>query len=136
MYKFIEHTADMGIEARGKTLDEAIEEIAKGLIVMIFGEVSSLSLVRNDILVSAEEPVEMLVSVLNEIVYHIDIDNLVPAELSIEFLSETEWRGTLTGEGFDAERHHIERQVKSVTYHQARLEQVNEGWLARVYVDL
>ena len=90
MYKFIEHTADMGIEASGRTLSEAIEEVVKGLVVMIFGELPTFSFVGKNILVRAEDPVELLVSTLNEIVYHVETQSLVPAGLIIESFSETE----------------------------------------------
>ncbi len=136
MYKFIEHTADMGIEARGTSLAETIEEAAHGLIIMIFGELPVSVVVRNDIVIRAEDPVELLVSTLNEIVCQVEIGNLVPAGLNIEFLSETELRGKIPGECFDADRHIVEREVKSVTYHRACLEEDENGFHTRVYVDL
>ena len=126
----------MGIEAYGSSRSEAIKETIKGLTVLIFGEVSASPVVSRCVNVCADDPVELLVATLNEILYQIEMDNLVPAGFDIDFLDKTELRGCLSGEVFDTERHQIERQAKSVTYHQACFEHDAAGWLARVYVDL
>ncbi len=136
MFRLIEHTADMGIEAYGSSRTEAIEEVANGLTELVFGEVSASPDIRNEIVICAEDPVELLVATLNEIVYQIEMDSLVPAGLLIESINDNELRGCITGETFDAERHNVERQVKSVTYHRACLEETSGGYHARVYVDL
>ena len=80
--------------------------------------------------------VELLVAWLNEIVYRIEMDDLVVKDAVINTIDDNELHATLTGERFDADRHCIERQVKSVTYHQACLEERPGGWYARVFVDL
>lgn len=136
MYKLIAHTADMGIEASGETYARVIEESTKGLIKMIYGDVSADPVDQYNIVIHAADPVELLVSTLNEIVYQIETKNLVPAGLSIEFLGETELRGKISGEPFNADRHHFEREVKSVTYHKACIDEGENGFRARVYVDL
>ncbi len=136
MYKLIEHTADMGIEARADSLVDVLREMAQGLKTLIFGASPVSAKLDTEIIVQAEELTELLVCWLNEIAYWSERDNLVPAEFCIEMVSDTVLHGTVSGEPFDPRRHTVERQVKSVTYHQACLEEVPEGWHARVYVDL
>lgn len=58
------------------------------------------------------------------------------ADMGIEGLGDDHLRATYSCEPFDPRRHSVERQVKSVTYHQACLEETAGGWYARVYVDL
>ena len=72
-----------------------------------------------DIVVQADDPVELLVAWLNEIVFWCEHENLVPATFKVSSFCENELHATVTGEPFDPERHAVERQVKSVTYHQA-----------------
>ena len=135
-YRLLEHTADMGIEARAASRQEVMEEMARGLTMLVFGDSKAAAKIQTEISAHAGNPVELLVSWLNEVVYWIEKDNLVPAAFRIEALGDGELMATVAGETFDPERHVVERQVKSVTYHQACLEKTDDGWYARVYVDL
>jgi SHS2 domain-containing protein len=135
-FLLLEHTADMGIEARADSCKGLLEAMAQGLTAMIYGDSPAAAMVTAKILVHAEDPVELLVSWLNEVVYWCEKDNLVPAAFQVESISAVELRAVISGEAFDMKRHVIERQVKSVTYHQACLEKTPDGWYARVYVDL
>jgi len=136
MYKLIEHTADMGIEARADSLPGVLRDMAKGLKALMFGDSLVFAKLDTEITVQAEDLTELLVCWLNEVAYWSEKDNLVPAEFRIHLLSKAGIRATISGEPFDPLRHTVERQVKSVTYHQACLEEVPGGWYARVYVDL
>lgn len=136
MFKFIEHTADMGIEARASSREAVVEQMAEGLACMMFGEKSHDSAIIKELDVQAEDPVELLVCWLNEIIYISERDNLVPASFRVERYNSHQLRGVMAGETFDSAQHRVERQVKSVTYHQACLLRQRRDWYARVYVDL
>lgn len=135
-YRLIEHTADMGIEAWGASREEVLLAMAGGLRDMMYGDSPADEEVDAVISVTAADPVELLVGWLNEIAYRCEAADLVPAACRIESLSEGSVRGVLTAAAFDAARHVVERQVKSVTYHNACFERDADGWHARVYVDL
>jgi SHS2 domain-containing protein len=135
-FRLIEHTADMGIEARAGSCRELLEAMARGLTALIFGDSPVGATVSSKIEVHAEDRVELLVAWLNEVVYWCETNNLVPATFRIEAAADDELLATISGEPFDAERHSLEHQVKSVTYHQACLEETADGWYGRVYVDL
>ncbi len=126
----------MGIEARAASREEVVEEMVRGLAVLIFGRSPVASRVTTKIEVRAEDPVELLVSCLNEVVYWSEQGHMVPAALRIQSINDGELLATVSGEPFDPERHSMEREVKSVTYHQACLDEIPGGWYARVYVDL
>jgi SHS2 domain-containing protein len=126
----------MGIEARAASREAVVEEMVRGLAAMIFGCSPATERVTAKLAVRAEDPVELLVSCLNEVVYWSEKDNLVPAAMHIESIRNGELLATIAGEPFDPDRHCIERQVKSVTYHQACIDETPGGWYARVYVDL
>jgi len=136
MYKLIEHTADMGIEAWADSAVTVFQEMAQGLKALMFGGSPASAKLDSEIALHAEDPVELMVCWLNEIVYWSEKDNLVPAAFHIDLLQHGSLRATVSGEPFDPMRHGVERQVKSVTDHQACLEDLPEGWHARVYVDL
>jgi SHS2 domain-containing protein len=40
------------------------------------------------------------------------------------------------GEPLDRERHELSHEVKAITYHQLEVKQTDQGWQARVIVDI
>ena len=135
-YRLLEHTADMGIEARAESCPKVLEEMAKGLTMMLFGESLVSASVITKVHLCEEDPVELMVAWLNEILYWCEQNNLVSAASRIDALEEGELWATLSGEPFDQKRHHVERQVKAITYYQACLKETSGVWHAKVYVDL
>jgi hypothetical protein len=75
-----------------------------------------------------ENSVELMVAWLNEILYWCEQNNFVSAATRIDALEEGELWATLSGEPFDQKRHHVERQVKAITYYQACLEETSGAW--------
>lgn len=135
-YRLLEHTADMGIEACAESCPKVLEEMAKGLTMMLFGESPVSASVITKVHLREENRVELMVAWLNEVLYWCEQNNLVPVASRIDALEEGELWATLSGEPFDQKRHHVERQVKAVTYYQACLEETSGVWSAKVYVDL
>ena len=134
-YRILEHTADMGIEAAGETLDELLVQAARGLMEIISGA-EALPREERTVEVTAGEVGEILVNWLNEILFLFDSGGFFPAEFVIEQATENRIRARILGEPFDPVRHPIDREIKAATYHQLRLERGEEGWTARVYLDL
>jgi SHS2 domain-containing protein len=126
----------MGIEANAASREAVVEEMTRGLITLMFGDIHAEERVKARLIALGDDPVELLVRCLNEVVYWCEKDNLVPTALDVEAFGTGELQAIISGEPFDPARHCVERQVKSVTYHQACLEKTPGGWYARVYVDL
>jgi SHS2 domain-containing protein len=135
-YRLLEHTADMGIEACAKSCPKVLEAMAEGLRMILFGDSPVSTPIVKQVYLNDEDPVTLMVAWLNEILFCCEQNNLVPMTFRIDSLKQGELRATLSGETFDPQCHHIERQVKAVTYHQATLKETEEGWYGRVYVDL
>jgi SHS2 domain-containing protein len=134
-YRILEHTADMGIEASGETLEEVLVQAARGVMEIISGA-AALPREERTVEISAGEGGELLVNWLNEILFLFDSERFFPAEFVIEQATENRIRARIVGEHFDPQRHPVDREIKAATYHQLKLEQGKEGWRARVYLDL
>lgn len=135
-FRLLAHTADMGIEATGNSRAEVFVAAAQGLKQMIFGDIPVVSRQSTPVALNGDDAVELLVAWLGEILYLFEVRGLVPGEFVIHEITETSLRGEVRGEPFDPKRHPVEREVKAVTYHQLSVERDNQGWRARVYVDL
>ena len=135
-HRLLEHTADMGIEASGETLEELFAQAAYGLLEIIAGNLEALCREEKIVTVEGEDSEELLVNWLNEILYLFEIKRFFPLDFEIEEVRGKRVLARVRGEAFDPQRHPVEREVKAVTYHQLLVEKTNGLWHARIYVDL
>ncbi|MDH3997548.1 MAG: archease [Desulfuromonadales bacterium] len=135
MFKFIDHTADIGLEAHAATPQKTLEEMAKGLAHLIFGKKKAQALVKKELNIEAENPVDLLVAFLNELIYYYETEQLAPQGVQIVSFDGTALRAIIVGQSIDSE-YVVEQQVKAVTYHKACFCEDENGWCARVYIDV
>ncbi len=126
----------MGIAAAGETLAALFQQAALGLrqIVTSVEDIQPRQIVLVE--VQAQDREELLVNWLSELLYLLESRQFLPASFEIENISAQQLRARVAGESLDPERHQLEREIKAVTYHQIKVEQVADGWQAQVYVDL
>lgn len=135
-YRLLEHTADMGIEAQGDTQAELFLQMAVGLR-QIITECSDINpQIGMVVEVTGKDREELLVNWLGELVFLLETRHFLPACFTIEAIDEQHLKAHVRGEIFDPARHFLEREIKAVTYHQIRVEPIQDGWTAQVFVDL
>lgn len=134
-YRIIEHTADVGIEARGQTLKKAFENAASGMLSIMIdpekvGEEESYSLK-----VKGRDEKELLVAFLSELLYKYEVNDFLPKSVDISLLTDKNLKAKVYGEKLDLKRHIIDTQIKAVTYHQLEIEK-HKNWKVRVIFDI
>ena len=138
-FELLEHTADIGIRARGASLEEVFEHATEGLAEVLgarpdgFGEARPGEPVAVE--VSAGDPGGLLVDWLNEVLWLRKVRQAVVSGVRVERVGD----GTASGEvvlaagGPEPDG----TLVKAVTYHRLRVEpDPGGGWLAEVYLDV
>ena len=135
-YEITEHTADVGVRAFGKSAGEACVNAALGMLrLMIEPET-----VRPDqsvrIEVAGDDGVDLLVAWLQEVLYCAETRGFVFRDVELKSFSEWRIEATLRGEALDAERHEPSHEIKAVTWHNARLEQRDDQWIAEVVFEI
>ncbi len=135
-YEFIDHTADAGIVAHGKTLEEVFVNAARGMTSLMVDPESISERARREIVAEGADTEELLVAWLNEILYLFDAEGMLFRRFEIEHLNGRSIRGTAYGEKADPSRHEIKAQVKAATYHQLKIERDGDGFHGRVILDL
>jgi SHS2 domain-containing protein len=134
-FELLEHTADVGIRARGATLEELFEHATEGLAEVLGalrpggpGEAVGVE-------VAAPDPGGLLVDWLNEVLWLREVREAVVAGVRVERVGDGTAAGSVVlgggGPGPDG------TVVKAVTYHRLRVEPGPEGgWVAEVYLDV
>lgn len=115
-YVLIDHTADVMVKAFGDSLEECFANAGFAL----FDQTVDLSGIgtaeTTEFRVSGMDDEDRLYSLLSELLFLEDCDNLILKELEVEFDGEdVVCRGR--GETLDRNRHRIKSEVKAITYH-------------------
>ena len=137
-FELLEHTADVGIRARGATLEEAFEQATLGLAEVLGALAPGGSGGPGEpvaVEVSAPDPGGLLVDWLNEVLWLREVRQAWLAGVQVDRVGD----GTAVGSvRFSSEGPAPDGTfVKAVTYHRLRVEpDPSGGWLIEVYLDV
>jgi SHS2 domain-containing protein len=116
-FKLIEHTADTGLIAYGRTLAEAFANAAYGMFSIIT-DLRTVREVESRVLeVSEADSETLLFEWLNRLIYFFDVEMLILKRFDISEFDGYRLRAICHGEKYDASRHHLKIGIKSATYH-------------------
>ena len=133
-FEILEHTADVGVRARGASLHEVFEQATHGLLD-ITGATGSGRSERVDINVEAPDVAAVLADWLEEVLYQQDARDAVVTGLKVEDVTEKSASGWI--EIGPREEDLEGTAVKAITYHQlAVIEQPDGTFEAVVYFDI
>jgi SHS2 domain-containing protein len=148
-FELLEHTADVGVRARGATLEAVFEQATLGLAEVLGafrpgqGEPVTVEVAAGDL-------GGLLVDWLNEVLWLQEARQAAVAAVRVEHAGDGRAAGadasSTAGEGafsavgavaFSAGEPPPDGTfVKAVTYHRLRVERDRDGWLAEVYLDV
>ena len=135
-YRLFDHTADLGIEVSGGT----IEELYAGAALALFDLLTDTEAVRvtqvRTIAVEGEDPPDLLVNFLRELLAIWNSAGFLGRECTIREVTPRRLTALLGGEPRDPLRHRIKTEIKAVTYHQPSVRRTAEGWVGRVVFDV
>jgi SHS2 domain-containing protein len=149
-FEVLDISGDVGLKAYGENLKDAFINAAIGM----YSLTTDLDMINEQkvIDVSAESSsVEgLLVSWLNELIFHFDAYGFVGKRIVINeftptFPSQGERQGggeacrikaSVSGEEFNPERHESKLLIKAATYHRLKVEKKNNEWEIDVIFDI
>lgn len=136
-FEFFDHTADIGLIARGRDLPELFINSARGLNALILEHTSATPSVQSKIIrLESPDREALLIQWLNELIYRFGTSRQVfcgVRNLSVSggvFVGEVEW------ETVDFSQRRVLKEVKAATYHELEIVEIMGGWEARVVLDV
>jgi len=136
MYELFEHTADLGLRVRAEDLNTLFAEAAACLFSAIVEDLGTVRTARPvTIELSGPDREFLLFDWLNQLLYHFDADHLVFSAFEVR-VSDDGLSGVAWGEPLDPARHVLSHEVKAITYHELKVEPIDNEWLAEVIVDI
>ena len=129
-------TADLLIEARGKTLGEAFAQIALGMFNMMTPLEGIAEREEFNLEASGTDLESLLFNLMDEFLFINDVEFLVPktvhVTVDIDNLSAV---AACKGERFSNTTHEVGIAVKAVTYHMMEIKETSDGWVVQMVFD-
>jgi SHS2 domain-containing protein len=134
-YTIIDHTADIGMEASGKNLEETFENLALGMFAIITDGSVIENEIKKEILLPRDSDTEQLViDWLSELLYLSDISGLVFGKFRVELSDQL--KAQVWGEPYSRDKHGYGAEIKAVTYHLLSVKNNKKGVTIRVLFDV
>ena len=83
-FRFLEHTADVGMKAYGDGLEQCFEHAALGMFELLFGESAVEEVGEYEVMLEADNLEQLLVDWLSEILYLHEADELAFKSCSVK----------------------------------------------------
>ncbi|MBA7498102.1 Protein archease [subsurface metagenome] len=138
-FEILEHTADIGIAAYGKTKKEVFINAAKGMFEIIAGESRNLKENFYDkIKLEADNPEGLFFAWLNELLYISETKLVILSKFKIKELSDFQIEAEVEGMKINPPSIKIEKEIKAVTYHRLEIKKDKESglWRAQIIFDI
>ena len=135
-YEVFEHTADIGLHAYGATLEELFIHAAQGMESLMVAPEQIRTEVQREVVVEGHDEISLLIAWLNELIFLFDTEYLLFRDFTIDAISATRLTAQTVGEPYDARRHDLSSAIKAVTWHEASVEQSDDGYKARIIFDI
>lgn len=138
-YKYIDHTSDIGVQAKGNSLKQLFENLLTG-VIRIYTEKQDFEIFNREIFeVGGESLNDLLFNWVDWLIYKIEVEGLFPFKLEVTKVTKGKRQCKLTGEinlvGID-KIPSFDNVIKAPTYHQLTVKSVPGGYWGRIIVDV
>jgi len=138
-FEILEHTADIGIAAYGKTKREVFINAARGMFEIIAGGTKNLKENFYDkIKLEADNLEGLLFAWLNELLYISETKLVILSKFKIKELSDYQIKAEVEGTKINRLGCKINKEIKAVTYHCLEIKKGKESglWRAQIIFDI
>jgi len=133
-YRYLDHTADLGVEVWGENLVALFTNIGKAIFeTQIHGRIKATR--RKTIVIHSESLQELFIDWCRELLYNFSVNSFIPHQYKIS-ISNISLKAHLKGDKFDPKRHRVKMEIKNPTYHDFTLLAQEGEFHARIIFDV
>ena len=137
MYRLIDHTGDIGIEIKNKTIEGLLEDAILGLYAIFLEPIKQEIRGERNIIIEYNDLEELLVEILNEMIFLFDTERIIFLRFKDLKISKGKLYGVFEYDIFDSKRYKVlSGGVKAATYHNLKVSKINGEYYARVIIDI
>jgi SHS2 domain-containing protein len=134
-FEVIEHTADIGIIARGSDLAVLFSNAASGMLSLLTDVDTLRQDITREIRLEARDAETLLVEWLNELLYIMDTEKLVLCKFDI-LIDENRLEARCAGQEMDPKNHRFRREIKAATYHNLEITERDGQYSVKIIFDI
>jgi len=139
-FEILDISGDVGIRAYGHSCEEVFVNAGIGMYSLITDIEKIDERQAIDMEAKGDSLEGLLVSYLNELIFQFDTYGFIGKRIeimSLEFgVMSYGLKASVYGEEFDPDRHERRLLVKAATYHNIRVEKINDKWEIEVVFDI
>jgi len=135
-YRTFDHTADLGIEVYGRTIEELFANASFALYDVMSDIRHTEQREERGIQTGGSDWADLLVNFLRETLYLFNGEGWLVQACRIDSITNYAVKAVVAGEAFDPSRHTVKMEIKAITYHQAAVLETATGWKGRVICDV
>jgi SHS2 domain-containing protein len=135
-YEIVEHTADIGIKAYGRTLEELFINAARGLFDIIADLEGLKPSTSVPVKLEAPNEEELLVAWLDELIYNFYTKNIIFCDFKINHLGSTTIDAVASGRHIGDKKSRLKAEVKAATYHGLKIERSGDLYHVQIIFDV
>jgi len=135
-YRFLDHTADFGLEIFGENENALFVHAAAALFDLITDTALLKGERQRTLEVAGQDWPDLMVNWLRELLYLWNGEARLVQHVNIERLEPTGLRAVVATDPYQPDRHTIRNEIKAVTYHQIETAPWQGRWRARVILDV
>lgn len=137
--EIIDHTADIGIRASAPTIETLFQVCALGMMEIIMEGSSYKAEKRTTeypITIEGSDANDLLYGFLSELLYLFDGEAVIPLSFKDSKLEDGKFSTVMEGITFNQEIHNTETAIKAITFHNMKIENIENRWQTDVIFDI
>lgn len=134
-YEYFEATADVGLKAYGKDLNEAFENAGLAIFNIISDTSGIEALKEIEFEVTSEDEVSLLYDYLEELLFYHEVEFMLFSEFHVEIDDDFHLKAKIIGEEINWDKHERKTEIKAITFHKMDVKKTSHVELQAI-VDL
>ena len=135
-FEIMEHTADVGVIGKGRTMADAFESAAYGMFSIVADLDRYQPTKQKQVTVAGTDDVALLERFLSSLLVIFDGDRLLPLDFEITELSMGRLTCWISARPIGDDIEWLGPTIKAVTWHQMAVESKAGEWRAKVIFDV
>ena len=135
-YRILTRSSDLAIKALGKSQAELFANSAFALFDLLTDTGKVEVRERMPLEVEGADRDDLMVNWMRELLYLFQVSGYLLKEFQVREVKDTHVLAEVCGEKYDPDRHEIQREIRSVAYHQSRMEKTGDQWTAQIIFEL
>ena len=116
-YEYFEVTADIGLKAYGKNLNEAFENAGMAIFNIISDTNDIDAKIEKSFEISSEDEVSLLYDYLEELLFLHEVEFMLFSEFYVKITDDLHLEATIKGEEINWDKHERKTEIKAITFH-------------------